>query len=77
MYILYVLTNNLFQNVEVFFVSLKQDGLFLHEPCEVSQQCTGTTNAQNCNKYKEETQALCTCNDGYIELYAKCYKSKI
>lgn len=35
-------------------MSLKQDGLFVHEPCEVSQQCTGTTNAQNCNKYKKE-----------------------
>lgn len=75
MYILYV-TYKQFISKSGGFLSLKQDGLFLHEPCEVSQQCTGTTNAQNCNKYKNGTQALCTCTDGYFELYAKCYKSK-
>lgn len=75
MYIIFV-TYNQFISKSGVFLSLKQDGLFLHEPCEVSQQCTETTNAQNCNKYKKGTQALCTCNDGYLELYAKCYKCK-
>lgn len=76
MYILSVTYKQFISKRGGVFLSLKQDGLFLHEPCEVSQQCTGTTNAQNCNKYKNGTQALCTCTDGYFELYAKCYKSK-
>ena len=49
-------------------------GLSLHEPCTDDQQCTGTENAQTCSAIKGETQSICRCNDGYIEINSACYR---
>lgn len=49
-------------------------GLSLHEPCTDDQQCTGTENAQTCSALKGETQSICRCNDGYIEINSACYR---
>lgn len=52
-------------------------GLVLHEYCRSGLQCTGTENAEKCNTDEHHTQGTCICNDDYIEIGSKCYKSKI
>lgn len=52
-------------------------GLVLHENCRGDLQCTGTENAERCNTVEHNAQGTCICNDDYIEIGLKCYKSKI
>lgn len=52
-------------------------GLVLHENCRGDLQCTGTENAERCNTVEHHAQRTCTCNDDYIDIGSKCYKSKI
>lgn len=52
-------------------------GLVLHENCRGDLQCTGTEHAERCNTVEHHAQGMCICNDDYIDISSKCYKSKI